>query len=124
MDQSSRVSRLMREWLEVKRCPVSNINVSPSTITDERASTSGEYCYDLDHQSLSLLTLSSRIYVLRHGNIQGAEGTEFEGIVVHFIITFPSSYPLHPPKIQLLIIHSSFECPTSSWSLGSLFGYV
>lgn len=37
----------------------------------------------------------------RHGNIQGQENTEWEGIVVHFSIIFPSDYPIRPPRVRL-----------------------
>ena len=41
------------------------------------------------------------LFVDRHGNIQGQEDTEWEGIVVHFSVVFPSDYPICPPRVRL-----------------------
>lgn len=69
-----RNSRLMKEWLEIQRCPVENASVSP-----------------LQEENLNEW----------HGNIQGQVDSEWEGIVVHFSISFPAAYPVQPPRVRL-----------------------
>ena len=41
-------------------------------------------------------------------NIMGPQGTKYEGGVYHFHLHFPSTYPHHPPVVQ---VRSSFPHP-------------
>jgi ubiquitin-protein ligase len=87
-----RSSRLMKEWLEIQKCPVANASVSP--LNDENLN---EW----------------------HGNIQGTENSEWEGIVVHFVITFPPEYPIRPPRVRLFsyIPHLNVQSRNAAWEV-------
>jgi ubiquitin-protein ligase len=87
-----RSSRLMKEWLEIQKCPVANASVSP--VNDENLN---EW----------------------HGNIQGTENSEWEGIVVHFLITFPPEYPILPPRVRLFsyIPHLNVQSRNGCWEV-------
>jgi ubiquitin-protein ligase len=87
-----RSSRLMKEWVEIQKCPVANASVSP--LNDENLN---EW----------------------HGNIQGTENSEWEGIVVHFIITFPPEYPIRPPRVRLFsyIPHLNVQSRNGTWEV-------
>ena len=69
------LQRLSREYQELLATPVRNIVVAP-----------------LDEDQL---------LEPWHGNIKGADGTPWQDIVVHFIISFPRGYPAFPPKVRL-----------------------
>jgi ubiquitin-protein ligase len=82
----------MKEWLEIQKCPVANASVSP--LNDENLN---EW----------------------HGNIQGTENSEWEGIVVHFVITFPPEYPIRPPRVRLFsyIPHLNVQSRNGAWEV-------
>mmetsp|Transcript_819 Transcript_819/g.1380 ORF Transcript_819/g.1380 Transcript_819/m.1380 type:complete len:963 (-) Transcript_819:80-2968(-) len=92
MHRQLRSTRLMREYAEVKSCPVANISVEPLR---------GE---DLNEW---------------HGNITGSEGSSFEDIVVHFVITFPAGYPSFPPRVRMCsyIPHLNILRRDESWEV-------
>ncbi len=58
-------------------------------------------------------------FIVRHGNIQGVEGSEWSGIVVHFIITFPCGYPTFPPRVRLcsFVPHLNVQNRQGSWHI-------
>jgi ubiquitin-protein ligase len=87
-----RSSRLMREYAEIKKCPLANITVFP-----------------LNEENLSEW----------HGNIRGAEDSDFDGIVVHFVITFPALYPMQPPRIRIcsFIPHLNVQMRQGNWEV-------
>jgi ubiquitin-protein ligase/stress response protein SCP2 len=65
--------RIYKEWKELIESPVERVAIAP--LTEEELLT----CW--------------------HGNIQGQQDTVWDGIVVHFVITFPLRYPNAPPKV-------------------------
>jgi len=87
-----RTSRLMREYAEVMRCPVANITIAP-----------------LNEENLEEW----------HGNIKGAEDSDFEDIVVHFVVTFPTGYPSMPPRIEMCsyIPHLNIQRRNMRWEV-------
>jgi ubiquitin-protein ligase len=56
---------------------------------------------------------------IRHGNIRGFPESEWNGIVVHFIITFPISYPSVPPRVRFssFIPHLNVLNRGGNWEL-------
>ena len=78
--------------IEIKRCPVPNIAIFP-----------------LNEENLNEW----------HGNIKGVENSHCDGIVVHFVISFPPLYPVHPPRVTLcsFIPHLNVQSRNGSWEI-------
>jgi ubiquitin-protein ligase len=77
----------MKEWIEIQKCPLENVTIQPLN----------------DGQQLNewfVRTFSFLLTSLRHGNIRGFPESEWHGIVVHFVISFPTGYPAIPPKVR------------------------
>jgi ubiquitin-conjugating enzyme E2 J2 len=106
-----RSSRLMKEWMEIQRCPVRNASISP--LNEENLNE-----WYVPYPFLHLIRSTNHL-ICRHGNIQGTENSEWEGIVVHFIITFPPEYPIRPPRVRLFsyIPHLNVQSRNGTWEV-------
>jgi ubiquitin-protein ligase/predicted RNA-binding protein with RPS1 domain len=71
--QANAIKRLMRDLLEVKRCPIHNISALP-----------------LEDNMLEW-----------HCNLGGPAGTSYADCIFHLILTFPHNYPRKPPSAML-----------------------
>jgi len=50
--------------------------------------------------NISCVPLEDDLFVW-HGNLIGTQGTDYEGAVFHFELTFPENYPAAPPAVRL-----------------------